>query len=224
MPGYFKRIRDICDRYGVLLIFDEVMCGMGRTGTLHACEQDGVAPDFLILAKGLGAGYQPIGATLVGDRVYEAIARGSGFSHHGHTYMGHAVGCAAALAVQKVIREEDLLRNVRVQGAALRELLVARLGDNPHVGDIRGRGLFWAVELVEQRASKKPFAATLKLHARIKERAMARSLICYPTGGTADGTAGDHVLIAPPFNVTTVQLEEIVERLALAVEAALASL
>jgi adenosylmethionine-8-amino-7-oxononanoate aminotransferase len=223
VPGYFVRIREICDRYGVLLILDEVMCGMGRTGTLHACEQDGISPDFLVLAKGLGAGYQPIGATLIAEKVYEAIARGSGFSHHGHTYMGHALGCAAALAVQKVIREQDLLRCVREQGAQLQSLLLDGFGANAHVGDIRGRGLFWAIELVEERPGKTPFPASLKLHARIKEHAMARGLICYPSGGTADGRAGDHVLIAPPFTVSRSELEEIVERLKSAVDAALES-
>jgi adenosylmethionine-8-amino-7-oxononanoate aminotransferase len=221
VPGYFTRIREICDRYGVLLILDEVMCGMGRTGSLHACEQEGIAPDLLVLAKGLGAGYQPIGATLIAEKVYEAIARGSGFSHHGHTYMGHPLGCAAALAVQRVIREQDLLRRVREQGLQLKSLLIERFGDNPHVGDIRGRGLFWGIELVEERDTKRPFAASARLHVRIREHALARGLICYPSGGTADGKAGDHVLIAPPFTVSRAELAEIVERLGSAVDAAL---
>jgi len=224
VPGYFRRIREICDRHEVLLILDEVMCGMGRTGTLHACEQEGIAPDLLTVAKGLGAGYQPIGAMLVATKIYEAIARGSGAFNHGHTYMGHAVGCAAALAVQQVIREEDLLSNVRRQGAALRQLLEERLGNHPHVGDIRGRGLLCAIELVADRSSKTPFASTYKLHQRIKTQAMADGLICYPGGGTADGIAGDHVLLAPPFNVTASALEEIVDRVARAVNRAIGSL
>jgi adenosylmethionine-8-amino-7-oxononanoate aminotransferase len=221
VPGYFARLREICDRYDVLLILDEVMCGMGRTGTLHACEQEGISPDLLILAKGLGAGYQPIGAMLVADKVYQAIARGSGFFNHGHTYMGHAVGCAAALAVQRVIRDEGLLENVRRQGSILKQLLAQSFGEHPRVGDIRGRGLLCAIEMVEDRASKKPFAAHLKLHAAIKEQAMRSGLICYPGGGTADGSSGDHVLIAPPFNVTTGDLEEMVTRLSSAVHRAL---
>ncbi len=221
VPGYFRRIREICDRYDVLLILDEVMCGMGRTGTLHACEQEGIAPDLLLLAKGLGAGYQPIGAMLVAEKIYQAIANGTGSFNHGHTYMGHAVGCAAALAVQQVIKDDDLLVNVRSQGLVLENLLLERFGNHPLVGDIRGRGLFRAIEIVEDRRSKRPFASTLKLHARIKQRAMAEGLICYPGGGTADGESGDHVLIAPPFNVTQPQIEEIVEKLAAARDGAL---
>jgi adenosylmethionine-8-amino-7-oxononanoate aminotransferase len=224
VPGYFKRIREICDRYDILLILDEVMCGMGRTGTMHACEQEGIAPDLLLLAKGLGAGYQPIGAVLVAEKIHAAIASGSGSFNHGHTYMGHAVGCAAALAVQRVIKSEDLLANVRRQGTALHELLQERFGSHPHIGDIRGRGLLRAIELVENRESKQPFAASLKLHARIKQQAMLQGLICYPSGGAADGDSGDHVLIAPPFNVTHSQLEEIVAALSSAVDAAIKTL
>ncbi len=224
VPGYFKRIREICDRHDVLLILDEVMCGMGRTGTLHACEQEGIAPDLLLLAKGLGAGYQPIGAMLVAEKIYAAIASGSGSFNHGQTYLGHAVGCAAALAVQRVIKNEDLLANVQRQGTLLRELLQARFGAHPHVGDIRGRGLLQAIELVEDRESKQPFASNLKLNIRIKQLAMAGGLICYPGGGTADGISGDHVLIAPPFNVTLSELEQIATRLGSAVDAALKTL
>src|SRR5271154_6182277 len=173
---YFKRIRAICDRFGVLLILDEVMCGMGRTGTLHACEQEGVAPDLLLLAKGLGAGYQPIGAMLVAEKIHSAIANGSGSFNHGHTFLGHAVGCAAALAVQHVIKSEDLLTNVQRQGIVLHELLQDRFGPHPHIGDIRGRGLLRAIELVEDRDSKQPFASSLKLHSRIKQQAMRQGL------------------------------------------------
>jgi adenosylmethionine-8-amino-7-oxononanoate aminotransferase len=224
VPGYFRRIREICDRYDVLLILDEVMCGMGRTGTLHACEQEGIAPDLLLLAKGLGAGYQPIGAMLVSEKIYQSIASGTGSFNHGHTYMGHAVGCAAALAVQQVIKNEDLLNNVQSLGRVLENLLLERFGSHPRVANIRGRGLFRAIEIVEDRRSKKPFASTLKLHARIKQRAMAEGLICYPGGGTADGESGDHVLIAPPFNVTLPQIEEIVAKMASALDAALQTL
>jgi hypothetical protein len=191
---------------------------------LHACEQEGVAPDLLLLAKGLGAGYQPIGAMLVAEKIYEAIAKGSGAFNHGHTYMGHAVGCAAALAVQEVIRQDDLLSNVQRQGRTLQNLLHERFQGHPHIGDIRGRGLLLAIELVEDRATKQPFAAGLKLHSRIKQQAMAQGLICYPGGGTVDGESGDHVLIAPPFNVAHSQLEQIVLSLGDAVEAALQGL
>jgi adenosylmethionine-8-amino-7-oxononanoate aminotransferase len=224
VPGYFRRIREICDRYDVLLILDEVMCGMGRTGTLHACEQEGVAPDLLLLAKGLGAGYQPIGAMMVSEKIYQAIASGTGSFNHGHTYMGHALGCAAALAVQQVIKADNLLSNVQSQGQVLENLLMERFGSHPRIGDIRGRGLLRAIEIVEDRPSKKPFSSALKLHARIKQQAMAEGLVCYPGGGTADGESGDHVLIAPPFNVTRPQIEEIVAKLASALDGALQTL
>ncbi|TVR81161.1 MAG: aspartate aminotransferase family protein [Rhodospirillales bacterium] len=223
VPGYFRRIREICDRHGVLLILDEVMSGCGRTGTLHACEQDGIAPDLLCLAKGLGAGYQPIGAVLVADRVYQAFRDGPGAFEHGHTYMGHPTACAAALAVQRAIRDRGLLAAVRTKGEALDRLLREALGQHPHVGDIRGRGLFRGVELVADRDSKEPFDPTVRLHARVKVAAMARGLICYPNGGTADGVRGDHVLLAPPFIATDSDLAAIVERLAGALDDALNS-
>lgn len=221
VPGYFKRIREICDRHGVLLILDEVMSGMGRTGTLHACEQDGIAPDLLCIAKGLGAGYQPIGAVMVSEKVYAAFRDGSGAFQHGHTYMGHPTACAAALAVQRAIRDRDLLTNVRRQGENLTQGLIARFGNHPHVGDIRGRGLFRGVELVADRGTKEPFDPKLKINGRIKAKAMERGLICYPGGGTADGVRGDHILLAPPFIVTDDHVAEIVEKLGDAVEAAL---
>ncbi len=219
--GYFRRIREICDRYGVLLILDEVMCGIGRTGTLHAGEQEGVAPDIMTVAKGLGAGYQPIGATMVAGRIYDAIRDGSGFFQHGHTYMGHPTACAAALEVQKVIAEEDLLGNVRAMGEMLDRALTERLGNHRHVGDVRGRGLFRGVELVADRATKEPFDPDRRLHARIKTEAMQRGLICYPMGGTVDGRKGDHVLLAPPFIIEPEHVELIVDRLAAAIDAAI---
>jgi adenosylmethionine-8-amino-7-oxononanoate aminotransferase len=214
-PGYFRRIRDICDRHGVLLILDEVMCGMGRTGTLHACEQDGVLPDLEVVAKGLGAGYQPIGAVLVHGRIVDAVRAGSGFFQHGHTYLGHPVACAAALAVQREIR--PLLPQVRALGERFDGLLRERLGGHPNVGDIRGRGLFRGVELVADRSSKTPLPPAAKTHARIKAAAFARGLLCYPMGGTVDGEQGDHVLLAPAFTCTIAHLEELVDKLAAAV-------
>ena len=222
-PGYFRRIREICDRYGVLLILDEVMCGMGRTGTLYACEQDGVAPDLVAIAKGLGGGYQPIGAVLLSGRIFEAFAKGSGFFQHGHTYMGHPMAAAAALAVQEVIRRDDLLANVRAMGERLDERLRQRFGNHHHVGDIRGRGLFRGVELVADRATREPFDPKLKLNGRIKREAMDRGLMVYPMGGTIDGVRGDHVLLAPPFIVEERDVDEIVSRLGEAVDAAIAA-
>ncbi len=221
--GYFRRIREICDHYGILLILDEVMCGMGRTGTLFACEQDGISGDMIAIAKGLGAGYQPIGALLVAGKIYAAIRDGSGFFQHGHTYMGHPAACAAALAVQRVIREQHLLDNVRTQGAALAALLEERFGDHPHVGDIRGRGLFRGLELVAERAAKTPFDAALGIHNVVKREAMTRGLMCYPMGGTIDGHDGAHILLAPPFIIDAGHVEEMVNKLADAVDAAVAA-
>ena len=222
VPGYFKRIREICDKYGVLLMLDEVMSGMGRTGTLYACEEDGVAPDLLTCAKGLGAGYQAIGACLVSGRIYDAISSGTGFFQHGFTYIGHPTSCAAGLAVQQTIEREDLLANVRAKGASLRERLGERFGNHPHVGDIRGRGLFIGLELVADRTTLEPFAPAARLHARIKAQAMARGLMCYPAGGTLDGARGDHVLLAPPFIIEDEHVERIAEVLGEAVDAAVA--
>ncbi len=220
VPGYFQRIREVCDRHGVLLILDEVMCGMGRTGTLHACEQEGITPDLIAIAKGLGGGYAPIGALLMQERIFDAVADGSGAFQHSHTYMGHPLACAAALAVQRVIHRDGLLANVRAQGGQLARRLKERFGNHPFVGDVRGRGLFQAVELVADRGSKASFEPEHKLHARVKAEAMARGLMVYPMGGTVDGVRGDHVLLAPPFIVDAPIVDTIVERLGDAIDAA----
>ena len=224
VAGYFKRVREVCDRHGVLLILDEVMCGMGRCGTLYAFEQEGVVPDLVAVAKGLGAGYQPIGATLVATHIYDTIVSGSGFFQHGHTYLGHAAACAGALAVQRRLHDDGLLARVNPLGSLLEKKLRAALGNHPHVGDIRGRGLFWGVELVSDRASKAPFDPALKLHARIRREAMVRGLMVYPMGGTIDGRQGDHILLAPPFIVEESHLEIIAERLHGAIDAAVGSI
>jgi adenosylmethionine-8-amino-7-oxononanoate aminotransferase len=220
VPGYFKRVREICDRHGILLILDEVMCGMGRTGTLHACEQEGVSPDILAIAKGLGGGYAPIGAMLLHERIFKTIADGSGAFQHSHTYTGHPLACAAALAVQRVIHRDNLLLNVREQGALLARRLQERFGNHPFVGDVRGRGLFQGLEIVADRGTKKPFDPQRKLHAQIKREAMARGLMVYPMGGTVDGAQGDHVLLAPPFIIDSGAIDTIVERLGDAIDAA----
>ena len=222
VPGYFKRVREICDQHGILLILDEVMCGMGRTGTLHACEQEGVSPDILAIAKGLGSGYAPIGAMLLHERIFKTIADGSGAFQHSHTYTGHPLACAAALAVQRVIRRDDLLANVREQGEFLARRLQERFGNHPFVGSVRGRGLFQGLEVVADRATKKPFDPQRKLHALIKREAMARGLMVYPMGGTVDGAQGDHVLLAPPFIIDSGAIDTIVERLGDAIDAVVA--
>ena len=217
-PGYFRRVRELCDAHGILLILDEVMCGMGRTGTLHACTQEGVAPDLLAIAKGLGGGYQPVGAVLIGGRVIDSIAAGSGFFQHGHTYIGHPVACAAALAVQRVLARDHLVERCARQGARLRAALDDAFGAHPHIGDVRGRGLLQAIELVADRATKAPFEPALKLHAAVKRAALERGLMCYPMGGTIDGARGDHVLLAPPFIISDDELDLLIGRLVQAVD------
>ncbi|MBT5309848.1 MAG: aspartate aminotransferase family protein [Rhodospirillaceae bacterium] len=213
VKGYFKRIREICDKYGVLLILDEVMSGMGRTGTMHACEQEGIAPDLICVAKGLGGGYQPIGATLVSQNIFDAFRDGPGAFEHGHTYMGHAIACAAALAVQRAIVSRGLLENVVTQGEALSNALNERFGNHHNIGDIRGRGLFRGLEIVADRATREPFSADLGIAGKLKKAAFARGLICYPDNGTMDGDRGDHILLAPPFIIDADGLGEIVDKL-----------
>jgi adenosylmethionine-8-amino-7-oxononanoate aminotransferase len=221
--GYFRAVREICKKHGALLILDEVMCGMGRTGTLHAWEQEGVAPDIQAIAKGLGGGYQPIGAMLTTNRIVDTIRNGSGAFQHGHTYLAHPLACAAALEVQRIIDEEKLLDRVKELGKHLERRLVDRFGNHRHIGDIRGRGLFQAIELVEDRATRKPFDASLKLHQKIKAAAFEGGLACYPTGGTVDGRDGDHVLLAPPYICTPEEIDIIVDRLGAAVDDVLKS-
>ncbi len=218
-PGYFKRIREICDQYGVLLILDEVMCGMGRTGSLFACEQDGVSADILCIAKGLGAGYQPIGAMLCTSEIHDTIADGSGFFQHGHTYLGHPAAAAAGYAVVSAIIDRDLVTRVQKQGATLMQRLEQRFGQHPHVGDIRGRGLFRGIELVEDRATKEPFDRSRGIAARIKGTAFEEGLICYPMSGTIDGQRGDHILLAPPFIIEDEQIDELTDKLDRAIAA-----
>jgi len=222
--GYFKAVREICDRHGALLILDEVMCGMGRTGTTHAWEQEGVAPDIQAIAKGLGGGYQPIGAMLASGKIIDAIRSGSGAFQHGHTYLAHPLACAAALAVQDVIREDGLLEQVKERGRQLEQRLTERFGNHRHVGDIRGRGLFWAIELVADRATRASFDPALKLHQKIKAEAFAGGLGCYPGGGTVDGVRGDHVLLAPPYIASVDEIDLIVDKLGTAVDNVLRSI
>jgi len=224
VPGYLRGVRELCTRHGILLILDEVMCGMGRTGTLHACDAEGVVPDLMTIAKGLGGGYQPIGAVLVRQQIVDALRQGSGLFQHGHTYLGHAVACAAALAVQQVSHRDGLLAAVQRQGAGLRARLQAAFGTHPHVGDIRGRGLSRASDVGAGGPTRTPFDPALKLHARLKQQAMNEGLMVYPMGGTIDGRLGDHVLLAPPFIVDDDELDLIVERLKTAVDTSVRAL
>jgi adenosylmethionine-8-amino-7-oxononanoate aminotransferase len=214
VEGYFRKVREVCDRHGVLLILDEIMCGLGRTGSLYAFEQDGVVPDIVTVAKGLAAGYQPIGAVLMAEKIFRAFYDGSGFFQHGHTFIGHATACAAGLVVARV----------KALGAVLDERLQDRFGNHPHVGDMRGRTFFRGLELVRDRATKEPFDPAHKLHARIKAEGMARGLMCYPGGGTIDGVRGDHILLAPPFILSEDDVGMVVDRLGDTVDAAIAGL
>lgn len=221
VDGYFAKIREICDAYDVLLILDEVMCGTGRTGSLFAFEQEGVVPDIMAMAKGLGAGYMPIAAMLCSRKIYSAIEEGSGFFQHGHTYLGHPVAAAAGTAVLKAILERNLIERVRDMGSKLDAELKTAFGQHPHVGDIRGRGLFRGIELVANRATKEPFDPNLGVNKKIKKHAFEAGLICYPMGGTLDGTAGDHILLAPPFIMEDHHVDEIVSKITMAIEKAI---
>ncbi|SMR70909.1 hypothetical protein SAMN04488030_0528 [Aliiroseovarius halocynthiae] len=218
VKGYLKRIREICDKYEILLILDEVMCGMGRTGTLFACEQDDVSPDIITIAKGLGAGYQPIGAMLCTDTIYDAIAQGSGFFQHGHTYIGHPVASAAADAVVRKLTEGGMTARAAKMGDRLNDALQAEFGQHPHIGDIRGRGMFRGLEIVADRDSKAPFDPARGVAGRLKKQAFENGLICYPMSGTIDGQLGDHVLLAPPFIITDDQIDELVGKLSKSLE------
>ncbi|MBB3694649.1 aspartate aminotransferase family protein [Sphingomonas sp. BK580] len=220
LPGYFEGVREVCDRHGALLILDEIMSGMGRTGTTHAWQQEGVAPDIQTIAKGLGGGYQPIGGLLVQEHIVDTLASRSGIFVHGQTYQAHPVACAAALEVQRIIQEDDLLTNVRRAGARLRKELVARIGGHPLVGDVRGRGLFMGVEFVADRATRQPFEPAANFANVIKEATFDEGLAIYPGSGTIDGIRGDHLLIAPPYWVDDAMLVEIVSRLKVALDRA----
>ena len=224
VPGYFQRIREICDQYGVLLVLDEVMCGMGRTGSLFACEQEGIAPDVLCIAKGLGAGLQPIGAMLCAGTIYQAIAEGSGFFQHGHTYQGHPTACAAGIAVLQTILEQNLPEQVKEKGSCLRQALQQQFAEHPNVGDVRGRGLFLGIELVQDKQTKEPLNPNFNLPEQIRHTAMQHGLLCYPMGGTIDGRRGHHILLAPPFIINDAELELIVERLSSTLNAILPAL
>lgn len=222
-PGYYARIREICNQYGVLLILDEVMCGMGRTGHLFACDAEEVSPDILCIAKGLGAGYQPIGAMLCSSKIYDAIAAGSGFFQHGHTYLGHPVATAAGLAVLREMLDRDLIAQVKERGRYLETQLRRRFSQHPHIGDIRGRGLFWGLEFVEDRKTKAPFDPKHGLAGKLKKATFDQGLICYPMPGTRDGRVGDHLMLAPPFIASEQELDLALDMLHRAIDSTLAS-
>lgn len=198
---------------------------MGRTGSTHAWEQENVYPDIQTVAKGLAAGYAPIAMLLMSQRIVDAIQAGSGFFNHGHTYSSHAVACAAALAVQRIVKRDNLLQNVQTTGDRLGRGLQAALGRHPHVGDIRGRGLMWAVEFVKDRGTKEPFPLKERVAGRIKGAALKEpwSTALNAGMGTADTIAGDHITITPPYNIAEADVDLIVSRIKGAVEEVLGS-
>jgi len=210
---YFRKIREICNRHDILLVLDEVMAGCGRTGTWFAFEQEGVLPDIVTIAKGLGAGYQPIGAVIARSFIHDGIVEGSGSFAHGHTFVGHATAAAAGVAVERVIERENLLEKVMETGGVLRDALNEAFRDHPHVGDIRGRGLLLGIELVQDRETRAPIPAELGLPETIRRTAMHHGLICYPGGGTADGRDGAHVLLAPSYIYKQAHVDELVSKL-----------
>lgn len=219
--SYYKRVREICDKYGVLLVFDEIMCGTGRTGYLFASEYTHVKPDLITIAKGIGAGYQPLAACLISKKICKAIEEGSGDFSHGHTYIAHATACAAGIAVLKEFENENLLENVQKMGHYLKSTLEKRFFNHKHVGDIRGRGLFIGLELVKNRKTKECFDPKHKLFAHIKSTAKNLGLLCYPMGGTNFGKEGDHILLAPPFIINKEQVLELVDILEKAINQSL---
>lgn len=221
--GYAWRVREICDRYGVLLIADEVMCGTGRTGTWRALEHDGVEPDIMSVAKGLAGGYLPLGAAIYSQKVADAIHGAYGAPMTGHTFTGHTACCAAGVAVQKIVTRERLAERVAAMAPRLTAMLKESLAGIDAVGDIRGRGFFQAIELVSDRATKQPFPADQKLFMKIRARAFANGLICYPVGGNVDGINGDVVILSPPYNVTDNELTEIVDKCAMSIRQVLQS-
>ncbi|KAJ5925803.1 hypothetical protein N7454_007313 [Penicillium verhagenii] len=213
VPGYFPAMKLICEKYGALLILDEIMSGMGRCGTLHAWEQEDVVPDIQTIGKGLGGGYAPVSGILINDSIVQVLDKGTGVFRHGQTYQGHPVSCAAALAVQKTVQEQNLLENVRNMGAYLESQLRHRLGDHPHVGDIRGKGLFWGIEFVKDKSTKEPFDSITRFSFLIQEKGLSskHALSLYGSPGTVDGVRGDHVIISPPFTVSKEEIDLIVD-------------
>jgi adenosylmethionine-8-amino-7-oxononanoate aminotransferase len=215
--GYAKLVREICTKYGVLMISDEVMCGAGRTGTWRALAYDGVEPDIMSVAKGLAAGYVPLGAAICTTAVWEVIRAKDGAFGTGHTFTGHTAACAAGVAVQKIIARDGLLAKVAANGERLKGWMADALAGVEAIGDIRGRGHFICAELVGNRATKAPFDASRQLHLKVRAQAMENGLICYPVGGNVDGVNGDIVILSPPYNCTDAELTEIVDKCAMSI-------
>jgi adenosylmethionine-8-amino-7-oxononanoate aminotransferase len=223
-PGYARLVREVCDRHGVLMIADEVMCGSGRCGTWRALAHDGVEPDIMTVAKGLAGGYLPLGAAVYSGRIGADLDRVHGGPMTGHTFTGHTACCAAGVAVQRIVARDGLVARVAEAGPRFRAMLARACEGLEAVGDIRGRGFFVGVELVRDRATKEPFPAEDRLYLRIRRAAFERGLICYPSGGNVDGVSGDTVILSPPYIATDAELEEIAALFGAALRAALAEI
>lgn len=209
---YWPAIRSICDKHDILLILDEILCGMGRTGTQHTWQQENVVPDIQAVGKGLAGGYAPIAMLMMNQKIIDGLLAGRGFFNHGQTFGSHAVSCAAALEVQAIIKRDSLIENARSMGQRLGDGLKLALGGHPHVGDIRGRGLLWAIEFVQEKATKAPFPTSAGIARKVRQVGMREphNIALYPGGGTADGVVGDHVMIAPAYNVTSFEVDLII--------------
>ncbi|CAH0000077.1 unnamed protein product [Clonostachys byssicola] len=205
--GYWSAVRDLCNKYGILLHLDEIMCGMGRTGTLFAFEQEGIQPDIVTIGKGLGGGYSPIAAMLINSTIVDSLRTGTSAFNHGQTYQAHPVSCATALAVQNILRRDGLLERVKILGSKLHDLLLTTFAGCDYVGDIRGRGLFWSLEFMENKAQKRPFPREFHFGPRVQQAAFTMGVAVYPGSGTIDGLNGDHVIFAPPYTTTEEELE-----------------
>jgi adenosylmethionine-8-amino-7-oxononanoate aminotransferase len=221
--GYARAVQAVCRKYGVLVIGDEVMCGSGRTGTWRALEQDGIVPDIMSIAKGLAGGYVPLGAALYSNDIHEAMVAAHGGVQTGHTFTGHTTACAAGVAVQTIIARDGLLDHVLKRGETFQTQLRTALADVPEVGDVRGRGYFIGLEIVADPGTKKPFGPGLMVHADIGRRALDAGLICYPCAGNVGGTAGDTIILAPPYNATEETMGEILAAIACSIKDAVVS-
>lgn len=222
--GYWPAIRALCDRYGILLHLDEVMCGTGRTGTYFAFEQEGIQPDIVTIGKGLGGGYAPIAGLLINSKIVDVLKAGSSTFNHGQTYQAHPTSCATALAVQEIVLRERLVGRCAKQGIKLEQLLRNTFKNSKYVGDIRGRGLFWCVEFMEDIAGKIPFPTEMAFGSKVQLAAFDLGIAMYPGAGTVDGLRGDHVLIAPPYTVSDEELETMVSTLKKAYDQVVAEL
>jgi adenosylmethionine-8-amino-7-oxononanoate aminotransferase len=223
-PGYVHSIADICRRHGVLLIADEVMTGMGRTGRNFAVEHWDVQPDILVTAKGLSSGYAPLGAVIASSKVVDAIARGSGVFLHGFTYNAHPISLAAGRAVLRYLRQKNLVpaadSEQEATPAAAFKSALASLHSEESVGDVRGLGLLWAVEFVADKNTKRPFPADSAFSSKVAAAALKRGLLVYPMQGSVDGTSGDHILLAPPAIITAEQISWSLEQLSASIREA----